>query len=79
MRRIDPRAPHVRGLTAITRSLGNAVLTSSERFAVAQGDSLPLLKLIPDASVSLVLTDPPYHVTKKANICGDRAFAEDDD
>ena len=45
---------------------------------LAEGDSLDLLKSVPDSSVSLILTDPPYHSTKKANIVGDTAFAEDD-
>jgi adenine-specific DNA-methyltransferase len=44
---------------------------------VAEGDSLPMLRLLPSHSVSLILTDPPYHATKKSNIYGDTAFAED--
>lgn len=44
---------------------------------VVQGDSLELLKSIPDKSVTLILTDPPYHSTKKKNIYGDASFAED--
>jgi adenine-specific DNA-methyltransferase len=44
---------------------------------VAEGDSLTLLRRFPDHSASLVLTDPPYHATKKENIYGDTAFAED--
>ncbi len=36
-----------------------------------------MLRLLPDHSVSLILTDPPYHSTKKANIYGDTAFEED--
>lgn len=44
---------------------------------VAQGNSLDLLKNIPDASISLILTDPPYHSTKKKNIFGDTSFSED--
>ncbi len=44
---------------------------------VAQGDSLALLRGLPPHCVSLILTDPPYHVTKKQNIYGDTAFAED--
>nr|WP_305085190.1 site-specific DNA-methyltransferase [Corynebacterium pseudogenitalium] len=35
------------------------------------------MKSLPDNSVSLILTDPPYHSTKKANIAGDTAFGED--
>lgn len=44
---------------------------------ICQGDSLELLRGMPPASVSLVLTDPPYHSTKKANIYGDKDFEED--
>jgi site-specific DNA-methyltransferase (adenine-specific) len=44
---------------------------------VARGDSLLLLRKLPPHSVSLILTDPPYHATKKRNIYGDTAFAED--
>lgn len=66
-----------RALGAITRSLGGTVVASSKRFAIACGDSLILLKTIPDGSVSLILTDPPYHSTKKSNIYGDKSFAED--
>lgn len=43
----------------------------------ANGDSLALMKEIPDHSISLILTDPPYHSTKKANIVNDKAFATD--
>lgn len=50
---------------------------SSSRAILAQGDSLELLRSIPDSSVSLVLTDPPYHSTKKENIFGDTHFKED--
>lgn len=45
---------------------------------VAHGDSLELLKLIPNNSVSLILTDPPYHSTKKDNITNDTAFENDE-
>jgi site-specific DNA-methyltransferase (adenine-specific) len=44
---------------------------------VVQGDSLKLLRQLPDHSISLILTDPPYHATKKENIYGDTAFEED--
>lgn len=46
---------------------------------VYEGDCLKVLKLLPSASVSLILTDPPYHSTKKKNITGDTDFAEDAD
>jgi site-specific DNA-methyltransferase (adenine-specific) len=43
------------------------------------GDSLEVLRSIPDHSVGLILTDPPYHTTKKKNIVNDTAFQEDRD
>lgn len=52
-------------------------LLSASLALVAQGDSLTMLRKLPRHSVSLILTDPPYHATKKQNIYGDRAFAED--
>ncbi|MFN8996169.1 MAG: DNA methyltransferase, partial [Pseudomonadota bacterium] len=51
----------------------------SENVAVVHGDSLALLRKIPAASVDLILTDPPYHSTKKQNIYGDADFAHDDE
>ncbi|MCP4369610.1 MAG: site-specific DNA-methyltransferase [Deltaproteobacteria bacterium] len=41
-------------------------------------DSLEVIKEFPDHSVSLILTDPPYHSTKKKNIYGDTSFQEDE-
>ena len=41
------------------------------------GDSLEVLKQLKDNSISLILTDPPYHSTKKANIFNDRSFDDD--
>lgn len=41
------------------------------------GDSFALIKNIPSQSVSLILTDPPYHSTKKDNIFGDTLFGSD--
>lgn len=43
------------------------------------GDALDVLKLIPDHSIALILTDPPYHTTKKKNISGDTSFEKDSD
>ena len=43
------------------------------------GNSLDLLKQIPDHSIALILTDPPYHSTKKKNIIGDTSFTKDSD
>lgn len=59
---------------AIKHSLADWAVYTSDRAVVAHGDSLNLVKQMPDDSVSLILTDPPYHSTKKANIVNDRAF-----
>jgi len=53
------------------------LLFSASGAIVAQGDSLGLQRRLPSHCISLILTDPPYHVTKKRNIYGDTAFAED--
>jgi adenine-specific DNA-methyltransferase len=50
-----------------------------ERTLVVAGDSLEKLKSIPSNSISLILTDPPYHSTKKDNITNDKAFKTDED
>lgn len=42
-------------------------------------DALNVLKLLPQHSISLILTDPPYHSTKKSNIVNDKSFSTDDD
>lgn len=41
------------------------------------GDSLEVLQQVKDNSISLILTDPPYHTTKKANIVNDKSFDDD--
>lgn len=61
----------------ITMALGNATRFVSGKAILAEGDSLALLRKLPDRSVSLILTDPPYHSTKKQNIYGDTHFEED--
>ena len=34
---------------------------------IEQGDCLELMKDIPDKSIDLILTDPPYIISKKSN------------
>lgn len=48
---------------------------ADENSVVINGDSLELLKSIPSNSIALILTDPPYHSTKKKNITGDTRFS----
>jgi len=59
-------------------ALNNRAVLSTDRALLAKGDCVEVMKEMPDDSVSLILTDPPYHSTKKGNIYGDRAFKEDE-
>lgn len=66
-----------RDFARISKALASAEAIEGRNAIVVGGDSLEHLKRIPDHTVSLILTDPPYHSTKKRNIVGDRAFEED--
>lgn len=61
----------------IQKALKKHIHTEVDKSILAAGDSLELMRLIPDKSISLILTDPPYHATKKKNIYGDTQFKED--
>lgn len=50
-----------------------------DRCILAAGDSLSILRSFPDQSVGLIVTDPPYHSTKKSNIVGDTIFKDDEE
>lgn len=63
---------------AIRRAIKSNVALARSNALVAEGDSLALLAMLPSHAISLILTDPPYHATKKRNIYGDTAFAEDE-
>jgi site-specific DNA-methyltransferase (adenine-specific) len=64
-------------LETIKKSIATSIKFETQETAVAEGDSLSLLKSLPDHSISLILTDPPYHTTKKDNIHGDTLFKKD--
>ena len=64
-------------LNRIKAAIEPALILAVPYALVAEGDSLGLLRKLPSRSVSLIPTDPPYHATKKRNIYGDTAFAED--
>lgn len=68
---------HQEQFDLIKATIQRSLRFSGDNALVAEGDSLELLRLLPSQSVSLILTDPPYHSTKKHNIYGDTAFAED--
>ncbi len=61
----------------IKTGLSEFIVSDFANAILAGGDSLVLLKSIPSHSVSLILTDPPYHSTKKDNIFGDTLFSSD--
>lgn len=61
----------------IVNSCGAFCKYSDDAACNLAGDSLEILRKIPSASISLILTDPPYHSTKKRNIYGDTFFRED--
>ncbi|GAB3245138.1 DNA methyltransferase [Hymenobacter seoulensis] len=63
----------------IAHSLGENVKYATSNALAVQGDSLEMIKHIPSNSISLILTDPPYHSTKKDNITNDTAFKSDED
>lgn len=65
--------------TAIVTALASATALNTDAAVLAEGDSLPLLRRLPDACVSLIVTDPPYHATKKHNIFGDTVFGSDEE
>lgn len=62
---------------SIKAAIAPQLKLASSNALVAEGDSLTLLRQLPSHSVSLILTDPPYHATKKQNIYGDTSFAKD--
>ena len=69
--------PKSQDLDRIKASLHKHIRHADKNALVAEGDSLAMLRNMPSNSVSLILTDPPYHTTKKGNIYGDTSFAED--
>jgi len=56
-----------------------SVYWRSPKLTLYQGNCLDILPTIPNSAIDLILTDPPYHVTKKDNITGDKNFKIDRD
>ncbi len=63
----------------ISESLSEHLALQLSEVVLAEGDSLCLMRKMPAQSISLILTDPPYHSTKKGNIVGDKSFSSDDE
>ena len=62
----------------IRNSISSHLAAQSPGALLAEGDALLVMQNLPAHSVSLILTDPPYHSTKKRNIVGDTAFGSDE-
>lgn len=54
-------------------------ITEIDSSLVINADALSIIQEFPAHSINLILTDPPYHVTKKKNIFGDTSFSNDDE
>jgi site-specific DNA-methyltransferase (adenine-specific) len=67
----------LKDLLKIKKNITPYLVSSSDNALVVGADSLEAIKKIPSESVSLILTDPPYHATKKKNIYGDTHFKKD--
>lgn len=63
----------------IKEALSSLIYYTDDSSIVINEDSIKVLQFIPDHSVSLILTDPPYHSTKKENIINDKSFSTDED
>lgn len=63
--------------SAIREATDLFIRLTKDRALLAAGDALQVLKLFPAQSISLILTDPPYHSTNKRNIYGDTLFKKD--
>lgn len=63
----------------IKEVLHSCIFYADDKSMVFNDDAIKILRLIPEHSVSLILTDPPYHSTKKGNIINDKAFSSDED
>lgn len=61
-------------LAHVRNDLKENIVYDENDIILINGDSLSKLRKIPDHSIALILTDPPYHTTKKKNIAGDTSF-----
>ena len=52
-------------LNIIKKELADKISYQEENVIVINDDSLSTIKRIPSHSIALILTDPPYHSTKK--------------
>ncbi len=63
----------------IKNAISPFVRWNDDQCILAGGDAFTILQLFPSNSVDLIVTDPPYHSTKKSNIVGDTDFKNDED
>lgn len=62
----------------IQEELHSLIYAESDRVMLFKDDAQNILRLLPSHSISLILTDPPYHSTKKNNIVNDKSFSTDE-
>ena len=62
---------------SIRKQIKPSIHAEIEGAMLAAGDALEILHNFPSRTISLILTDPPYHATKKKNIYGDTQFRKD--
>ena len=67
-----------RNYERIRKCVSDSILKEDSSVLQCHGESKRLLEQIPDRSINLIVTDPPYHSTKKENITGDTSFKSDD-
>ena len=65
-------------MESIVKSVKHAIAWEDARNVLIAGESLQIIRQFPERSVDLIVTDPPYHSTKKSNIIGDTAFEDDE-
>jgi len=65
--------------SAIREATDLFIRLTKDRALLAAGDALQVLKLFPAQSISLILTDPPYHSTNKGGFSGHCGWGEQSD
>ncbi|MGB0932009.1 MAG: hypothetical protein ACPGVB_14590, partial [Chitinophagales bacterium] len=68
MKQSNYKKSRIENFNILSKKLASSIVFNSSNTILAGGDAIDLLKKIPDNTISLILTDPPYHTTKKKNI-----------
>lgn len=76
--RLSIEEKNIQTFDAICSNVKNFNHSNDNHDLLINGDCTSVLKSLPNESISLILTDPPYHSTKKSNITGDTDFESDE-